>query len=784
MKLRKKIILFITLIAIFGLGVTYLLLHFILLNRFENLDEAALHSKLKTTLYTYEDELQTLSRQLLNFSSSGHTYQFTDSAVRLVQVEEPSAKVIFDRTTYETNHFDILGLLNESGQPVYAGMYNSYSQIVTAPTPELLALYSRIKDLLSPGQEQHNTKSGVVLLKNGPMLITVTSIVDSARAKPASGIAIAGRWLDGNEIKRIGQGTTVGIDVEPVTPAHLSLIREDSTGPISTTPQRLSIQTVINDLFGEPGIVITLEQPRQIYESGLASIIRYRLFYFASILLMCIFTLIFVNRYILGRISTLVRSIRSIGSSQDLSIRINSSGTDEFSDVEHEFNRMLASLEHAQKKLGQQALLDPLTQLPNRSLFFARLNEVITSARASREQIALLFIDLDHFETVNDTLGHDFGDAMLQETARRLQQAVGPHDVVSRLGGDEFTILLSGVSADTEHFAAELTRIQEALAAPHPIHGHLLYNTASIGVSFYPQNGEDANALVKQADLAMLQVKENGRNNVMLYSEELEESVRRKKVLVQQLLSAASNDEFEVYYQPILSSHTLQVSKVEALLRWTSPTYGRVPPSEFIPLAETSGSILGIGRWALRQVCSDLHHFRAEGLTLSAAVNISAIQLMQPGLLETLQELLHDFDLPPASLELEITESILVSGDTIAQSLQALRSAGFRISLDDFGTGFTSLSYLQRFPVDIIKIDRSFIAEITPEHQDERVIHAIIELAHNLGLQVVSEGIELQEQFDILRRLGSDELQGYFISRPVPSSEINEDKIIGKFKGI
>jgi diguanylate cyclase (GGDEF)-like protein len=416
-------------------------------------------------------------------------------------------------------------------------------------------------------------------------------------------------------------------------------------------------------------------------------------------------------------------------------------------------------------------MLDPLTRLPNRSLFFDKLNEAIAAVKGSERQIVLVFIDLDHFKTVNDTLGHDFGDAILKETAFRITQVVGKHDVVSRLGGDEFTILLYDVP-DEGSIARQLSRIQEALSMPHRIKGHLLYNTASIGISIYPQNGEDADYLVKQADLAMFHVKETGRNNIFQYSEDLEAGIRRKKVLAQQLLSAAAGNEFEVHYQPILRTGQLQVSKVEALLRWTSPAYGNISPAEFIPLAESSGSIVGIGSWVLRQVCSDMRDFRSRGLELTAAVNISALQLMQPGLLELLLELLDEYELPASSLELEITESVLVSGDGIFLSLQQLRAHGFRISLDDFGTGFSSLSYLRRFPVDVIKIDRSFISEMSREAQGDVLVKAIIELSHNLGLRVVSEGIEHREQFDMLRELGSDELQGYYISRPLQAQAL------------
>lgn len=772
MKLQKKIIIFISIVALFGLGLTYVLLHLILLNRFEKLDEHALQSKLGDAAASFQEELETMKTGLLRYSVWNETYRFAESPDPADSVSGAYLSSNYSRTAYEINRFDMIALLSKSGSPLYGGTYEPISRNVSPLTPELLTLFKLIHNKLPALSGAEDSKSGIVLLDKGPMLITLTPIVDSGKTKPVIGTAVAGRMLQQEEVKRIWNETMSTIQMTRVTSGMLAESKGNPIWMSRTSDHLMSIHTVIYDLFGNPGIVLTLKHPRQIYDSGLQSIVTFRRCFLAATLLMVFASLIFVKRSILQRMSSLIRNIRAIGSSKDLSIRIRRSGkADEFSDVEHEFNRMISSLERAQEALQLQAMLDPLTQLPNRSFFFAKLNEAIAAVKGTGKQIVLVFIDLDHFKTVNDTLGHDFGDAMLREIAFRISQVIGRHDVVSRLGGDEFTILLSDIP-DTRSISEQLLKIQDALSQPHRIQGHLLYNTASIGVSIYPQNGEDADYLVKQADLAMFHVKETGRNNIFQYSEELEESIRRKKVLSQQLLSAAENHEFEVHYQPILSSESLSVSKVEALLRWTSPTYGSISPGEFIPIAEASGAIVHIGSWVLRQVCSDLQNFRKDGINLTAAVNISAMQLMQPGLPELLLELLHEFGLSSSSLELEITESVLVSGDSINNSLQLLRGHGFRISLDDFGTGFSSLSYLRRFPVDVIKIDRSFVSEMTLDPQGDVLVMAIIELSHNLGLRVVSEGIELREQLDMLRCLGSDELQGYYISRPIKSSQI------------
>ncbi|ASA24617.1 bifunctional diguanylate cyclase/phosphodiesterase [Paenibacillus donghaensis] len=770
MKLRKKIVIFISVVASIALISTYLLLHLFLLNRFDKLDQDAIHSKLKEAVYAYQVELQSMQSKLMNYSVWDDTYQFAAVSPETA-AEDPYINNNYIKSTFEINHFDMVALLNNAGEELYGGSYNSQTRTIDPLPEELHTLVGRIHSSLQASPDLKNGKAGIVLLDQGPMLISLAAIVNNDMSQPSRGIAIAGRLLRDDEMKQINQGTSSILRITRISPAQLQAANNREFWLTTGEDNSTAIHKVVNNLFGEPDVVISVKQPRRIYESGLESIFSFLLFFFLLTVLIFIVCLIFVNRAILQRVVSLVDNIRTIASSQHLSIRINSSGKDEFSEVEHEFNRMMSSLEHSQEELQLQSMLDPLTKLPNRSLFFTRLNEAIEAAQASGRKIALVFIDLDHFKTVNDTFGHEYGDTLLKEISDRMLSVVGNQDVVSRLGSDEFTILLADLP-DAHSIELQLARVQEALLAPHLIHGHVLHNTASIGVSVFPDNGMDADILVKQADLAMLYVKESGRNHMYQYSEALEESVRRNKILALELLSAADNHELEVYYQPILSSDTMKVSKVEALLRWTSSTYGAVPPSEFIPLAESSGSIVAIGSHVLRQVCADMVSFRSEGFMLSAAVNISAVQLMQPGLLEILLELLEEFALPASSLELEITESVLVSGDNISQSLQQLREHGFRISLDDFGTGFSSLSYLRRFPVDVIKIDRSFVSEITLEQPDDVLVKAIIELSHNLGLRVVSEGIELKEQFDLLRRLGSDELQGYYISRPIRAAEI------------
>lgn len=770
MKLRTKIVLFIITVALLALASTYVISQEIFLDRFTELDRKAIEGRMSDIIQTYESELQGMHETMLNYSVWDETYDYVSSQAS-EDLQNPYILSNYDEATFQSNRFDLMALTNQSGSLVYSGLYDHSGGTIAPVTPEILSLFGDIREQLDFFTKPEDRFVGLVILHNGPMLITFQPIIHNDMTGPVAGMAVAGRMLDDSEIGRIGALSPSGITVEKASGGLLKGSRGQKIWVNHLPGNRLAGHAVIDDLFGNPGIVISIEQPRHIYEIGKKAMANFTLFFVISTLGICVLSLLFVKRTILSRMAALVRSIRIIGKSRDLSIRLDIRGRDELSEVEVEFNRMISSLESAQEELHRQAMVDPLTQLPNRAFFFETLNRVIRKANIQGRQIVLLFIDLDHFKAVNDTWGHDFGDAVLKQIADRLAGAVGPDDLVSRLGGDEFTILLSRFSG-AEDIQVQIARIQQVLAEPHTLNGQLFHSTASIGVSIYPQNGGDAELLVKAADLAMFQVKENGRNNIFRYSDRLEEAFSRKKVLGRQLRSAVDNGELELHYQPILSASQLDIVKVEALLRWTSPTFGPVSPAEFIPLAEAGGSILGIGNWVLRKVCADLRSFQDEGIRLKAAVNISGLQIMQPGLPEQLTEALADNGLTADSLELEITETMLMSDESIITSLADLRSMGFCISLDDFGTGFSSLSYLRTFPVDLIKIDRSFVAGIQPGASDDTLVRAIIELSHNLGLRVVSEGVELKEQFDLLRNLGSDELQGYFISRPLPAPSL------------
>ncbi len=413
---------------------------------------------------------------------------------------------------------------------------------------------------------------------------------------------------------------------------------------------------------------------------------------------------------------------------------------------------------------------DVLTELPNRSLCIARLGEALRAAEVSGDRVAVLFIDLDRFKSINDTLGHHVGDALLRSVAGRLSQAVRGDDTVSRLGGDEFVVILRGVHDAGEIRAIVEERLIPLIRAPHDGEGHELRVSCSIGIAVYPEDGGDLDELMRRADAAMYEAKSSGRDQFRFFSSALDQIARERRTVEQHLRSALDHGELEMHYQPRIDARTLQVVGAEALMRWKHPELGQVPPSQFIPIAEETGLIRPLGLWAVQQVCALLQRWRAEGRApLVLSVNLSAVQLADNALLEWLTAFAAEGAIDMGLLELEITETQLMENAGAAgEGLAALRALGLRFSIDDFGTGYSSLAYLKRLPIDKLKIDRSFVQELLSDATDLAIVRAIMALGHNLGLGVVAEGVESLAVAHQLNLLGCDELQGYHFAQPMP----------------
>jgi diguanylate cyclase (GGDEF)-like protein/PAS domain S-box-containing protein len=435
--------------------------------------------------------------------------------------------------------------------------------------------------------------------------------------------------------------------------------------------------------------------------------------------------------------------------------------------------RDVTARKQAERRLNQLANFDPLTGLPNRSLLLERLNAALSDARRRDRLVAVMFIDLDRFKNINDSLGHDRGDELLREVARRLGESLRPGDTVARYGGDEFVLVLANM-AHIDDASQIASKIIARLAQPVLVAGRELFITSSIGITVFPFDDLSSEALLRNADAAMYLAKERGRNNFQFYTAELNTRAERRLQLETGLRHALTRNELELFYQPQVSLRDGEIIGVEALLRWRHPQWGLVMPNDFIPLAEETGLIVPIGEWVLEDACRQARAWRDSGFPLRVSVNLSGRQLEQHGFVEFVSQTMQRHHLPPGMLDLEITESLLMQDlDAIAALLSDLAEQGATISLDDFGTGYSSLSYLKRLPIDIVKIDRSFVQDIPFDPDDTAIANAIMVLARSLGIRTLAEGVESAEQLAFLREHGCHAMQGYYFSRPLPVKELD-----------
>jgi diguanylate cyclase (GGDEF)-like protein len=454
-----------------------------------------------------------------------------------------------------------------------------------------------------------------------------------------------------------------------------------------------------------------------------------------------------------------------------------------------EIRQMARALGHrrqAEDRIRQLAYYDNVTGLPNRAFFRERLNEELISARANRQPLALLFIDLDNFKRINDTLGHSVGDLLLNEVTKRLMMNLRASDLIekihpgqhpeslARLGGDEFTLLLSPIKQRSDAgLVAE--RILRVLGEPFELVGHDVIVTASIGVAAFPEDGEEAETLLRNADTAMYFAKRQGRNAFQYYQPAMNEEALKRLALEAQLRQALDRKEFVLHYQPQIDLASGNVTGMEALLRWNCTALGFISPADFIPLAEETGQIIPIGEWVMRTACVQARAWKDEGVAVPrVAVNVSVNQFAQNGFAALVGRILTETGLDPSALEIEITESLLMKeGEAAMATLRELKALGIQIAIDDFGTGYSNLAYLKQFPIDRLKIDRGFLSSVSISSQEQAIVSAIIALAENMQLCVTAEGVETENQVAFLQSRNCDEAQGFFYSRPLPPQQVD-----------
>jgi diguanylate cyclase (GGDEF)-like protein len=410
--------------------------------------------------------------------------------------------------------------------------------------------------------------------------------------------------------------------------------------------------------------------------------------------------------------------------------------------------------------------------LPNRVLLRDRIQQAIAQAHRSGRQLAVLFLDLDRFKTINDSLGHQFGDRLLQAVASRILVCVREGDTVSRVGGDEFVIVVPGIENSSDA-SAVASKILEVLAAAFHLHGNDLHLAASIGISLYPADGMDAETLMRNADTAMYHAKDSGRGNFQFFTQHMNVAAQQRLTLETALRRALDNGEFELHYQPLFDLRDRSITGFEALVRWKPPGSEMLPPGQFIAAAEDSGLIVPIGEWVLREALRQARAWQTPSRPLSISINVSANQLARSNFVDRLRALIAETGIEPARIELEVTESVIIEGAGEAQAaLDQVAALGVGVAIDDFGTGYSGLAYLKRLPIDTVKIDQSFVRDLTVDADDAAIVTAIVAMAKSLGVDVIAEGIETEEQLEELRRLGCRRGQGYLLAPPMPAASI------------
>ena len=488
----------------------------------------------------------------------------------------------------------------------------------------------------------------------------------------------------------------------------------------------------------------------------------------AVVLFMCGAIYVAFRMNVLLPIQKLITASRQVGRGQYPVVQVKSG--DELGALAGAFNAMAQEVEREQAKLHRQANFDALTGLPNRMMAFERLNVEISRAKRSGQRLAVMFIDLDNFKDVNDSLGHAAGDQLLIAVGARVQACLREADSAARLGGDEFLVLVPdiGNETDVERIAE---RLLQAVSEPHLLRGRKVVAKCSIGIAVYPDNGETVEALMANVDNAMYQAKANQSGSALFFTEEMNIRLRRRMQMEQDLNTAAELGQLSLHFQPIVSAAGQHHRGAEVLLRWHHPERGAISPADFIPVAEASGQIIGIGDWVLEQACRSWTRWRKAGIEPGfLAINISGVQLRKR-FAERLSELMAAYGVPPQALELEITERVLLADrDYVADELKNLRSLGVRLALDDFGTGYSALSYLKRFRFDSLKIDQSFVAGLPDNPDDVSVVKAIIAMAKGLDLNVIAEGVENRAQLRFIVRQACDLAQGYLFAKPMDES--------------
>lgn len=815
MKLRNKVLIAITLAWVVFLIITYVGSQTFLLQSFLKLE----HDRANENLVRLDQALDQKNYSLYTFTSD---WSHWNDLYDYMQGKNPAfVPNNLNMTAFQNSTINLLTYWDSNGNlKIGTSIDTDAGKIIAYPSG--IEKYIYPKSLLLDRHDVSKDVRGYILLPNGIMLIAATSITDGDKLKAPIGAMVNGRYLSEKIIQKIEEETRLNVTLLLPTDINknaaykkaFEITKTNDTGHFDEPMNENMIQgfSLIRDIENKPIGMLHFQSQRSIYVTGLRAIHYYLILFLIVGVIFSALLIGLLRSLIVRRLEHLDAEVAEISEKNELSRRVDAAGSDEISSVAHQINSMLEIIETsheqlenrvrertqelqktniqleqeiAERKSVEKDLLihkehlarlahyDELTGLPNRVFFSEILNKTIIHSKENHKRFALFFIDLDRFKKINDALGHPTGDLVLKEFADIFKTTLRKGDILARLGGDEFVILLNDIS-DMKIIDSIADNIFKVCAKPVKIRSHEFFISASIGICIYPNDGASLEDLLKNADMAMYKAKRAGGGIYQYYTEEMNLEASAYIELESKLRKAIANNEFILHYQPKYTVKDGQICGVEVLIRWESPEQGLIMPEKFIPIAEETGLIMQIGEWVLREACKTNKTWQDQGFNpVSVAVNVSAKQFKHQDLVKLVDIVLSETGMSAEYLELEITETAIMENvDSAITKLNALEKKGIKVSIDDFGTGYTSISYLKQFPINILKIDKSFVKGIPQNQNDNAIASGVIALAHSLGLLVVAEGVETNEQLQYLAEHNCDIVQGYYLSKPLPSAKI------------
>ncbi|MBU3128048.1 EAL domain-containing protein [Clostridium tagluense] len=768
MKLYNKFLSGVCFVAVVFITIILFLSNSILLSDYEKIEENSIIKNVERVNNSINIEVDSISDFVQDYSTWDDTYTFSED-----NNEQYISSNFSNLSSLRKFGINFMIYKDQEGKTILSKGFNlntDKEEVLLKKIESEIILKAKKLSIIKHSE----SVSGLSEINNTPTIIVTEPITTSDGRKKSGGLIIVGRYLDTKQISQIGSSVKVNLSIEKYneTLEFNKDINWKNNVAIKNINKKYAIgYKILSDIEGNPYLVIKINTIREIYRQATRSITYFVIIVILISLIFLGIALFYLNKVVARKIMKMNTIIHKISDTKDLTLRMKADGNDEIASLASGFNDMLDELKKYSDQNLELANKDTLTGLPNRKMIIDNIKTTIDKRKNNGGKFAVLFIDLDDFKKVNDSLGHDAGDFLIQRVCVRFKNVISSTDVAARIGGDEFIILQNDINSvgQAENLALH---IKNVLKESFVYMGNELYTAASIGISIYPDDGEDIVSLMKNSDIAMYEAKKNGGNCYRVYSGNMNKAGLSNLILESNLYKSLEKKEMLLYYQAITHVQSKCIIGFEALIRWKHD--GKIiHPLDFIPMAENNGYIIELGEWVIREACRQCSEWHKSGMKIYVTVNITFKQIEQSNFVDIVSNALKEANMDSKYLVLEITENAAMQNvDLTIKTLKKIKNLGVSIALDDFGTGYSSLSYVNNLPVDILKIDRSLIINIAEGTQNIAIIKAIIAMAQSINIKVVVEGVEDIEQFIILKELKSYAIQGYLISKPIPAKEI------------